>query len=221
MPRVLNPELLDTATAEEAVRNLRDLAWINRWLGGNWVLARRLAKYLRRKPDALVLDAGAANGATVKWLQSRFPSARFVTLDASLQLLRQGAGARVAADVERWPIAPRSVDIVICSLFLHHLEDGAVCRALENFERSARMAVVAVDLQRHPVARGFLPATRWLLGWNRITLHDGPVSVDAAFTASELRRLVPRATVRTHFPWFRLSLEIDLQEAGHVQHTVA
>jgi len=206
----MRPELLDGASADEASGNLRDLDRINRWFGGNAILARKLAPLLARKPDALILDAGAAGGDTIRYLARRFPRARFIALDRAEPLLRLASGPRVLADVAAWPIAPEGVDIVICTLFLHHLGDDEVVSTLAEFARSARMAVIAVDLQRHVLARHFLSATRWLFQWDPITLHDGPISVDAAFTKRELQQLAPRARVESHAPWFRLSLVIDV-----------
>ena len=213
MARTLEPELMDDAPAEVLVQNLRDLSRINRWLGGNWTMARLLDPYLRRNPRARILDVGAANGETVRWLAARYPEARMVSLDRAERMLRMGDGARIAGDVFVWPIRPGSVDIVICSLFLHHFEDEAVRRILAHFEEAAREAVIVVDLHRHPLARGFLPATRFLAGWHPLTVHDGVISVNAAFTPAELRQLVPRARVRSHWPWFRLSLELKVSRA--------
>lgn len=209
MARTLQPELMDSASAADVAMNLRDLSRINRWFGGNRALAKVLDPYLRRQPDALVLDVGAADGETLRWLATRYPRARFVALDRAERLLQKGSGARVAADVFCWPVRPRSIDIVLSSLFLHHFTDDEVRRILANCEEAARMAVIAVDLHRHPVSRAFLPATRFL-GWHPVTVHDGVISVDAAFTPAELSALAPRARVRSHWPWFRLSLEIDV-----------
>ena len=66
------------------------------------------------------------------------------------------------------------------------------------------------DLERSRLAWCFLPLTAPVLGWNRITLHDGPVSVAAGFRPPELAELfaaagLTGATVRRHHPWFRLS----------------
>ena len=134
-----------------------------------------------------------------------------VSMDRAERMLRMGTGARVAADVFAWPVRPASVDIVICSLFLHHFDDDGVRRILGHFEDAAREAVIAVDLHRHPLARGFLPATRFAARWHPVTVHDGVISVEAAFTPDELRLLMPRARVRSHWPWFRLSLEINVR----------
>jgi hypothetical protein len=70
---------------------------------------------------------------------------------------------------------------------------------------------VVVDLERHPLAYYFLRATRWMCHWSDITVHDGAVSVEAGFKASELRARAWEAglynsIVRVHRPWFRVSL---------------
>lgn len=52
-----------------------------------------------------------------------------------------------------------------------------------------------------------------LARWHPLTVHDGVISVDAAFTPEELRLLAPRARVRSHWPWFRLSLEINVSRS--------
>lgn len=208
MARTIQPERMETAADDDVVHNLRDLARINRWLGGNRALASVLDPYLAVNPDALVLDVGAADGQTIRWLSRRYPRARFIAFDQAQRFLRRSVGLRIAGDVFAWPLRPKSIDIVISSLFLHHFPDEQVRQILAAWEEAARIAVVAVDLHRHPLAAGFLPATRWLAGWHPITVSDGVVSVQAAFTPAELRRLSPRARVRYHWPWFRLSLDL-------------
>jgi hypothetical protein len=127
---------------------------------------------------------------------------------------RNLAGApvpKVVADARRLPFCEASVDYVFCSMLLHHFPDGEVVALLRAFRTIARKALLVIDLQRSPAAERFLPATRWLFGWHRVTLHDGPVSVRAAFRRAELSRLgggagLDQMRVRSHQPWFRLSL---------------
>jgi hypothetical protein len=69
----------------------------------------------------------------------------------------------------------------------------------------------AIDLERGPLAYYFLPNTRWLFGWQAITVNDGQISVAAAFRREELLALaakagLDRAEVRVHRPWSRLSM---------------
>ena len=86
-----------------------------------------------------------------------------------------------------------------------------VIELLRAFGALARRGVLAVDLERGPGAYYFIPASRWLFHWNRLTLHDGPASVEAGFKKHELESLARRAgfttvSVRRHRPWARLSL---------------
>jgi ubiquinone/menaquinone biosynthesis C-methylase UbiE len=158
-----------------------------------------------------VLDVGAASGDMGDALRISYPEARVTSLDQSFRNLRDTVPPRLVADAFRLPLRPRSFDLVMCHLFLHHFEDESVVHLLRSMHEVARRGVIVIDLERHAFARAFLPATRWLFHWNAITLHDGPVSVDAAFHPAELRSLAQRAalpavTVRRHRPWFRLSL---------------
>lgn len=209
--RSIHPERLDSATAEDAAANLADLRRINRYLGGHTTLLRAVARLYGPGDSFSVLDLGAASGDMGHALQRRFPRARVVALDASERHLLQARGRRVVADAFRLPVAARQFDIVMCSLFLHHFTNEQITVLLGSMGAVARRAVVVTDLERHTIARAFLPATRWLFRWHALTLHDGPVSVQAGFLPSELRALADaaglrNAAVRRHVPWFRLSL---------------
>ena len=125
--------------------------------------------------------------------------------------LSAAEGRKVVGDAFDLPFATGSFDFVFSSLFLHHFENAEVVRLLRGFGAVARRGVLAIDLERGALAHGFIPATRWLFGWDRITLNDAPVSVDAGFKAAELRALAREAgfsdaVVRVHRPWSRLSL---------------
>ena len=81
-------------------------------------------------PDALILDAGAGTGLFVEWLQDRaephpglrgeilhaIAQGRFVALDASVAMLREGlprTRASVAADLARPPLREKSCQLVL------------------------------------------------------------------------------------------------------------
>ena len=81
------------------------------------------------------------------------------------------------------------------SLFLHHFSDDQVVELLAEFRAVARRAVLAIDLERGPLAYYFMPATRWLFGWHDISMHDGPASVQAAFKRDELASLARKGRI--------------------------
>ena len=208
--RIITHEILDEQTPERGKASLRDLVRINRYLGGHEAL-RQALKRLNIRGSFSLLDVGAASGDSGEVIRAEYPGARVVSLDYKLHHLRDAPVPKVAGDAFRLPFRARSFDVVHCSLFLHHFPDSEVVDLLHVFRELARVAVVINDLERHTLAYYFLPATKWLLRWDPITVHDGPISVQAAFTEPELRLLAERAGLRDiktqrHHPAFRITL---------------
>jgi len=158
-----------------------------------------------------VLDVGAASGDLARSLQRWFPRAKVASCDANLRNLRAAESPRLVADAFRLPFRERTFDVVTCSLFLHHFSDVDVVYLLREMASLSRCLLVVNDLERHPIAHRFLPATRLVFGWHPLTVHDGMRSVAAGFRPEELLALAHRAglhsaRVQRHRPWFRLSL---------------
>ena len=209
--RVIVPELLDHASPDEASKVLADLARVNRYFGGHLILRKIIRGLAARDETFSMLDVGAASGDISAAVRSRFPRATVVSLDRLEFHLSGAAPPKVVGDAFQLPFAPASFDFVFSSLFLHHFTNDQIVELLASFKRLARRAVLAIDLERGPWAHRFLPATQWLFDWDRIFVHDGIISVQAAFKRDELQALALRAglaqaRVSTHRPWGRLSL---------------
>jgi ubiquinone/menaquinone biosynthesis C-methylase UbiE len=117
----------------------------------------------------------------------------------------------MVGDAFQLPVRDNSFDFVFSSLFLHHFTDENVVFLLREFARVARRAVRIIDLERNPIAYYFLPWTRWLFGWDPVTVNDGAISVEAAFQPRELEALARRAGLenpraRAYRPAFRIGL---------------
>jgi 2-polyprenyl-3-methyl-5-hydroxy-6-metoxy-1,4-benzoquinol methylase len=209
--RLIEPEMLDHAPPDVARASLRDLERVNRYLGGYLVLRGMFARLVRPGDSFSVLDVGAASGDMGAAIQRSFPRARVTSLDYKSNHLARAADPKLVADAFHLPFRPASFDFVFSSLFLHHFTNEQVVELFMSFRSIARRAVLAIDLDRGPLAYYFLPNTRWLFGWHAITISDGQISVAAAFKREELLALaakagLSRAEVRVHRPWSRLSL---------------
>jgi hypothetical protein len=80
------------------------------------------------------------------------------------------------------------VDLVLCSLMLHHLTEADAAQVLRELGRVTRRRLIVNDLRRSRIAYGLI----WLitrLSRNPLTRYDSPASVERAFTPGELEEL--------------------------------
>lgn len=209
--RYIMPEILDDQVPERAAPSLSDIVRINRYTGGHRVLRQAMAASVRPEDRFTMLDVGAASGDAAAIVRREYPNARVVSLDYRMHHVWTAPGDQIVADGFALPLRPRSFDIVYCGLFLHHFSNDQIAVLLRSFGTIAKRLVIANDLERHVLAYYFLPATRWLFRWDPLTLHDGPISVQAGFTRNELEELARKAglqqvRVRRSRPAFRLCL---------------
>src|SRR5262249_56733670 len=90
-------------------------------------------------------------------------------------------------------IRPGSVDVAICSLVLHHLPEAAVVALFRRLAELARLGFVVSDFRRGRVAWAAVWLATHAVSRNRMTRHDGPLSVRRAYTAGQLAALAARA----------------------------
>lgn len=88
---------------------------------------------------------------------------------------------------------PGSYDIVMCSLFTHHLDDDQVVHLLYRMRAAAKRLVLVSDLVRSPAAYRTAVAASRLLTRSRIVHVDAAKSMRAAFTMNEIAELADRA----------------------------
>jgi SAM-dependent methyltransferase len=144
-----------------------------------------------------------------------YPGAEVTSLDYVESHLAGGGGRRVAGDAFQMPFRAGSFDYVFCSLFLHHFSDQDVVRLLKGFGLVARNAVLVIDLERNPIPYYFIAWSRPLLGWDPVTVHDGAISVEAAFRREEMEELARRAgrrnpRARVYRPAFRIAMSAEI-----------
>ena len=201
-------EILDQpgVPRDQLAQNLAHLRLMNRWLGwsaGVWDAVRPLLP-----PDGratTVLDVATGSGDVPRVLVERAARRglrlRPIGTDLSRAVLVEAAGqsgaplALVQHEATALPFADGSVDIVTLCLAAHHLAPGRLRLALAEMWRVSRRVVVVSDLERGRLAYLSARAMALVLR-NRLTSHDGPVSVLRAYTAPELRCIARTAGLR-------------------------
>jgi SAM-dependent methyltransferase len=197
MQRRVIPELLDDdlGTPGEIAGSLSDLRHINNWFGGRRTTTRLLQRVAAEcgVEELSLLEIGAGHGE-VPLSAGRLLRAHGITLQVTLldrrwtHLPANGKDS-VCGDAMQLPFADGAFDVVGCSLFAHHFDPATLRIVVAEALRVSRTAVLINDLIRSRlhlllVYLG-LPLFR-----SRITWHDAPASVRAAYTIPEMRSIL-------------------------------
>jgi ubiquinone/menaquinone biosynthesis C-methylase UbiE len=191
--RLQQSELMDDLKrpAAEFDEAYRELEVINRKLGG----IRAIERFLPREPNLLMLDV-AAGGCDVSEALLRKRAARIVALDINAKGFKFARKSLpLVGDAMELPFSDNTFDVVMGSLFFHHLSDDQCVQALRNMWRVSRRLVLVNDLHRHPVAYFSICALVAQFSKSSMVRHDGPVSVLRAFKPHDLLRFAERAGV--------------------------
>jgi ubiquinone/menaquinone biosynthesis C-methylase UbiE len=197
MQRKVISELLDDdlGTPAEIAASLADLRHINDWFGGTRTtiaLLRRVAhEYGIRGLSVLEVGAGAGHVplAAQRTLAREGIELHVMLLDRSLSHLPARGTTSIVADALHLPFRDNAVDVVLSSLFAHHLEPALLQVFAGEALRVCRCAVLINDLIRSR-AHLALVYLGLLLFRSRITWHDAPASVRQAYTVDEMRQLL-------------------------------
>ena len=223
--RHLQGEIMDQPDLDPGRHDLalRGLARVNRWSNASRILWRPLAELARETGSTLrVLDLATGGGDVPLTLWRRAKRAGLpIQVDGCDVSLRAVDFARrqaesQGADVRFFELdaltdeLPDGYDVVVCSLFLHHLDDCQAERLLRHMAAAAKKMFLVNDLVRSLASLLVTYVGTRALSWSDVVHTDGPLSVRAAFTVNEVRELarraqLDRAVIRRHWP-FRYSL---------------
>ncbi len=157
----------------------------------------------RTRPVA-ILDAGSGYGDMLRkidrWAQRRGIAVALTGVDLN-PWSRRAAEAATAPDCAIRFVtgnvldyhSERGIDIVISSLFAHHLDDAALARFVAFMEGQARVGWFINDLHRHSLPYHVFRLLSRALGFHYFVQHDGPISIARAFRAAEWRAILARA----------------------------
>lgn len=193
--------------------SLRFIRRINRWLGYTRLMLAQLRRFSvgwRGGQRVTVLDiaTGSADvpAAIAAWAAGSGRSVRIIGLDLHADTLAVAAQTRAAqlvrGDARRLPLADRSVDYAITSMFLHHLDVADAIAVLREMDRVARRGIIVADLLR--TRRAYAWITLFTLAARPMVRHDARASVAGAFSEAEARFLLAAAGLdyvhcRRHF----------------------
>lgn len=186
---------------------LRDLEKVNRLTGSyrptlGW-LHQLIAARPKHAEPLHVVDVGCGHGDMLRqiaaWARKRAVAVELTGVDLNPHAARAAREVQSSADItwitgDAFSVAlPRQADVVISSLFTHHLPEAEIVRFLAWMEASARVGWLVNDLHRSRSAYHLFRGLATVMQWHRFVQHDGPVSIRRAFSASDWQRMCTAA----------------------------
>ncbi|MGH7213725.1 MAG: methyltransferase domain-containing protein [Tepidisphaeraceae bacterium] len=197
----------DDVDPRELARSLRFIRWVNVAFGFTRATLSHLDRFSRRwRPGQTVHILDVATGsadvplAILRWAAQRGHDVRIVGIDRhaktareALRIARDPRLSIIQADALCLPFDDASFDYALTGMFLHHLDDADVVRALAEMNRASKRGVIVADILRNRRALAWIKLLTLPCG--AMVRHDAAVSVVQAFTRDEIIGLAERAGI--------------------------
>ena len=203
-------DLPESYNRSEYAESLADIRTVNRYLGDYQTVSNFFSALLQgiessadRPISVLDVATGSADIPVeiVKWARSRGITMAVTAVDVNPLAVREAVDLTRAypeitiavADGFSLPYGDASFDIVLCSKTLHHFGEEDTVRLLKEIGRVAAIGYIIMDLRRSWVAWLLISILARIFSRNRLTRHDGPMSVLRSYTVAELAVLAGSA----------------------------
>lgn len=194
-------ELLDAVNIpkEALYQNLRELAFINTYLGGHDVI-KAGAKYF--KSATSVLEIGSGGGDNLQALSRVFgDKTKYIGVDLKTDCTdysnAQNKNKNISFHTSDYRLYQPSekVDVSFNSLFCHHFKDDDLVEMLKWMYQNSELGFFIGDLHRHPLAYYSIKLLTTLFSKSHLVKNDAPLSVNRGFTKSEWKTLLQKAGI--------------------------
>ncbi len=202
----LLPERMDGPCSYKEFRDaLRGIEWCNRWLLGYRPTLAWLER-IRGSAPLRILDVGSGYGDLLRriewWAEEHSVAVELTGIDLNPYAERAAREASAGLTI-RWITgdifdykSEEPIDVIVCSLMMHHLEDDEVIRLLRWMDANARVGWFVNDLERSRNSYKWFKLLARVARLHPFVRHDGPVSIRRAFVQGDWGRLLEGADIR-------------------------
>jgi SAM-dependent methyltransferase len=207
----------DLDCAGEVVdQTLRELEFINKWLGGNAVTLEALKKILKhhdRSKPVVIADLGCGGGDMLRliyhWANRNKIQVKLIGIDANPNIIRFAqqnihaipAIGFLTLDIFSEDFRKMKFDIVIGTLFYHHFSNAQLSEFFRQLQKQCNIGFIINDIHRHPLAYHSIKLLTKLFSKSAMVKYDAPLSVLRAFSKKELTDVLVDSATRFSITW--------------------
>jgi 2-polyprenyl-3-methyl-5-hydroxy-6-metoxy-1,4-benzoquinol methylase len=206
MPSEL-PEWMDEPCSYEDFREcLIDLGQVNRLALSYRPTLAFLDGLIKATPqqELRIVDVGSGGGDMLRrverWAKRRGVQVKLTGIDLNPYAARVARELMPASSAIQWLTGDafaymEPVDVVLSSLFTHHLEEPEIGRFLGWSEAVAQRGWFVNDLCREETPYRLFGTLAKAMRWHRFVQHDGPVSFRRSFRERDWERMLSEAGI--------------------------
>ena len=201
---------------EDIKRNMQELDFINRKLGGHDITLDGIVALIKDKvifnQMLYIVEIGCGGGdnlrAIKEWAQYIKLPVKLLGIDINEECIAYAREQKRNAGIELIHSNYRSVelmprpDIIFSSLFCHHFTDEELVAQLKWMNKNSLVGFFINDLHRHPLAYYSIKMLTKLFSRSYLVKNDAPLSVLRGFKRTDWENLFVQAGIENyHCQW--------------------
>ena len=185
-------------------QTLRELEFINKWLGGNKITIDAIAHLSRfsHTRDITIADLGCGGGEMLRiidrWGRKNKLKVRLVGIDANPNIiafakrnLKDCPEIRFeTVNIFSSEFRDLKYDIVIGTLFYHHFSNDQLAMFFKQLQKQVALGYIINDIHRHWLAYYSIKILTRLFSKSAMVKYDAPLSVLRSFKKKELEKIL-------------------------------
>ncbi|HSZ87546.1 MAG TPA: methyltransferase domain-containing protein [Puia sp.] len=195
---------LDDIPFDAIKKNMDELEFINKYLGGHQITIEGFKKLLGNKKEITICEIGCGAGdnlmALYKWCKKKNIAARFIGIDINPNCI---AIAKSKCDFANFSFSisdyrdfiflDNKPDIIFSSLFCHHFTNEELVFMLRWMMNNSSAGIFINDLHRHLLAYHSIHFLTKIFSDSYLVKNDAPLSVLRGFTKKDWELILQKA----------------------------
>ena len=207
-------ELLDRDDIpfEDIKQNMKELDFINTWLGGHAITIKGIESLVKLSAFQLsdkltICEMGCGGGdnlrAIGKWCKERDISVILIGIDMNPNCIAYARSRTDNFDIDFISDDYRNVyfetkpDVIFSSLFCHHFTNEELEQQFAWMKQNTKLGFFVNDLQRHPLAYYAIKWLTKLFSKSYLVKNDAPLSVLRGFSKNELHSILQQSNIQS------------------------
>lgn len=220
--RIFKEEIIDDLEYGDPllIENLRDMEFLNRWLGYNRKLIRQLER-IRKKYEKTwgqkkirIIDMGCGSGDGLRiiadWARIKGWSCELIGIDGNENVLDYCRSRSIEYPqikyfkediVREKSYEGYSYDVIVLNNVCHHFKEAQMTNMLKRLGETPCMAIIINDIHRHFLAYWGMKVLGCVCRFSYLTQEDGLLSVKKGFKKKELEKILEGVGKKYEIRW--------------------